>query len=231
MESPTLHQFSIFNAIMDGIGDHGPTAGELTERGDHGIGTFRRMDGEMVMIDGEVYQVTADGGVMKRTDDIILPFAQVTRFRPVNEREIGPFNDELLRASLRDNHPSSDNLFVSVRMDGYFEEISTHIVRKQEFSGQPGIELIKKMKHAVLRNVSGTAFGFRSPQHAGFSSPGVHMHFISSDRQIGGHIITFKMAKGTLSSCVINNVHLELPKSSAFNDVELGAASSTILKS
>lgn len=230
MEPHTLYQYSIFNAIMDGIGDDGPTIGELSGKGDYGLGTFRQMDGEMIMIAGEVYQVTADGGVMKRTDDITLPFAQVTRFRPVNEREIGSLDDELLRAALSGNHPSCKNLFVAIRIDGFFEEISTHIVRKQDFSGQPGVELIKKMKKEMLRNVSGTAFGFLSPQHAGFSSPGVHMHFISSDRQSAGHMRSFKMVQGTLSSCVIHNVQLELPKSSAFNDVEFSAASSTILK-
>ncbi|KFA76920.1 hypothetical protein S40288_06210 [Stachybotrys chartarum IBT 40288] len=229
MESNTLYQFSIFNAIMSGIGDHGPTIGGLAKRGDHGLGTFRQMDGEMVMIAGEIYQITADEGVIKKGDDAILPFAQVTRFCPLNEREIGPLDAKLLRTAVQDNHPASNNLFISIRIDGFFEEISTHIVRKQEYSGQPGAELIKKMKVTLLRDVSGTAFGFLSPQHAGFSSPGIHMHFISSDRQAGGHVIDFKMTQGTLSSCVISNVQLELPTSSAFNDTEYGAAS-TVLK-
>jgi alpha-acetolactate decarboxylase len=231
MEPNELYQYSIFNAITGGVGDDGPTIGELTERGNHGLGTFRQMDGEMVMVDGEIYQITADGGVLRRTDDIILPFAQVTRFQPVNARETGRLDDDLLRTALLSNHPSCNNLFISIRIDGTFEEISTHIVRRQEYSGQPGTELIKKMKHETLRNVTGTAFGFRSPQHAGFSSPGVHLHFISSDRQIGGHMITFKMARGTLSSCAVNNVRLELPQTSPFNEIEFGAAPSTILKS
>ncbi|KAL2073065.1 hypothetical protein VTL71DRAFT_10389 [Oculimacula yallundae] len=223
MDSNALFQFSTFDAIMGGIGDHGSTVNDLLRKGDHGLGTFRQMCGEMVMIDGETYQVTADEGVIKAEGGAILPFAQVTRFSPSNVRDIDPLDKISLSAALQENHPASNNLFVSIRIDGNFEQLSTHIVRQQKFSGQPGSELLKNMKHDVLKDISGTAFGFRSPNHAGFSPAGLHLHFISADRQFGGHVIDFRMLRGTLGSCVIRNIQLEFPTSEAFNEMEFVA--------
>jgi hypothetical protein len=47
------------------------------EHGDFGLGTFDRLDGEMVVLDGVVYQVAADGSVHVANDSARTPFAGV----------------------------------------------------------------------------------------------------------------------------------------------------------
>jgi hypothetical protein len=52
------------------------------EHGDCGLGTFANLDGEMVVLDGRVYQVQGTGRVSEDSPDAGAPFDVVTRFSP-----------------------------------------------------------------------------------------------------------------------------------------------------
>ena len=49
------------------------------EHGESGLGTFEGLHGEMIILDGEIYQ--AAGDVRRRSDDFLGPFASITHFR------------------------------------------------------------------------------------------------------------------------------------------------------
>ena len=51
----TVSQTSTITALLEGCYDGVETCGALKERGDLGIGTFDRLDGEMILLDGAVY--------------------------------------------------------------------------------------------------------------------------------------------------------------------------------
>ncbi|KAJ4291332.1 hypothetical protein N0V88_006339 [Collariella sp. IMI 366227] len=80
-----LYQYSIVSALMDGVASHGIPIARVLEHGDHGLGTFQHMVGEMIVLNGEVYQMKADGSVTHITDTegTLTPFAAVIRFRPM----------------------------------------------------------------------------------------------------------------------------------------------------
>jgi hypothetical protein len=54
----------------------------IKEHGDFGLGTFNYLDGEMVLLDGNIYQIRSDGEVYSVKDDEQSPFACVTFFSP-----------------------------------------------------------------------------------------------------------------------------------------------------
>ncbi len=78
----TLYQVSTSTALVEGIYQGAVRVGTLREHGDLGLGTFENLDGEMVVVDGEFFQVRCDGSVHKCDDDLLSPFAVVTRFTP-----------------------------------------------------------------------------------------------------------------------------------------------------
>lgn len=93
-----LYQYSLALGLMDGVADKGLPISEYLKHGDHGLGTFRFMNGEMIVVDGEAYQMLADGSIKKLDPegDAIHPFAQVTRFRPeTSARAAVPSKEEL----------------------------------------------------------------------------------------------------------------------------------------
>src|SRR5262245_8910694 len=63
VEHHTLYQVSTSSALVEGIYRGAVTVAQLLEHGDFGLGTFEGLDGEMVVCDGEVLQVRADGTV------------------------------------------------------------------------------------------------------------------------------------------------------------------------
>jgi len=56
-----LTQVSTIDAVLNGLYDGVVAYGDLKECGDFGIGTFEGLDGEMIALDGDFYQIKADG--------------------------------------------------------------------------------------------------------------------------------------------------------------------------
>ena len=51
------------NALVEGIYEENIHFDEILKHGNFGIGTFDDLDGEMILLDGSVYQITAAGRV------------------------------------------------------------------------------------------------------------------------------------------------------------------------
>ena len=49
------------NALLEGLYRDSVTVGQMLAEGDLGLGTFNDLDGEMVVLDGRVWQVDATG--------------------------------------------------------------------------------------------------------------------------------------------------------------------------
>lgn len=58
-----IYQFSVVSALMDGVAEDGLPLSALLRHGDTGLGTFRHMQGELIILDGEVFQMLSDGTV------------------------------------------------------------------------------------------------------------------------------------------------------------------------
>ena len=59
----TLYQVSTIDALMQGAYEGVQPVSEIRKHGDFGIGTFDALDGEMIVLDGTVYQAKADGKI------------------------------------------------------------------------------------------------------------------------------------------------------------------------
>src|SRR5215469_8003976 len=81
----TLYQVSTATALVEGIYQGAVRVGTLREHGDLGLGTFENLDGEMVVVDGHFFQVRSDGSVRECDDEVLSPFAVITRFVPEAE--------------------------------------------------------------------------------------------------------------------------------------------------
>ena len=84
-----IHQeIGVIDALLAGAYDGQVACGTLTRQGNVGLGTFDRLDGEMIVLDGRIYQVRADGRVYSPPAMGTTPFAAVVKFRPTTAREL-----------------------------------------------------------------------------------------------------------------------------------------------
>ena len=100
-------QISTSTALVEGVYAGSVPSSTLLENGDFGLGTFEPLDGEMVILDGEIYQ--AAGNVRQRLDEFLVPFASATHFREdavVQIEKVGCLKDIELACDL---HRVSEN--------------------------------------------------------------------------------------------------------------------------
>ena len=221
IEHHTLYQVSTAGALVEGVYQGAVTVGRLREHGDFGLGTFENLDGEMVVLDGEVYRVGSDGTVGEVGDDSLTPFALVTRFG-AGRSVVLPAVDHLdaLTAAL-DGLRTSGNLFFAVRVDGRFD----HVHVRAACRTAPGVPLVTATAQQAefeLEAVRGTMVGFWSPPYAsGFEVAGYHLHFLTDDRRAGGHVLGCRGASLEARVQDEGEIHLALPDNRAFLGADL----------
>lgn len=218
-ESNHLYQYSLINALMAGVADSGITVAQLITKGSQGIGTFTKIEGELVLLDGKVYQLQADGGIRIAQDDEQLPYAVATKFAAEKTLDVELATKDGVDRILQDFDDHAKNLFLSYRIDGAFKTVKVRTVRGQEYEGQSLAELGPKQEVHSYSNVNGTVVGFRAPATwQGFMVAGEHMHFIDEERKVGGHVLELTSDGAVkIGVAVVNNVHIELPTSQSFN--------------
>lgn len=192
-----LYQVSTLDALVTGLYDGVQPVSVLEKHGDFGIGTFDALDGEMIAIDGDYYQVSSDGSVSTVSPSAMVPFASVTFFSPDKTIIVtGGTNISSFTRGIDAALPSK-NLIYAIRYEGVFPEMVTMAIPRQE---KPYPPLAEAAVHHViykLENTSGTVVGFYLPVYMkGVNMPGYHLHYISDDRKSGGHILDFTAPDG-----------------------------------
>lgn len=71
-------------------------------------------------------------------------------------------------------------------------------------------------------DISGTMVGFYCPDYVeGLNVPGYHVHFITKDGTSGGHVLDFNIKDARLSVDYTSELHLILPNTEEFNNLDL----------
>lgn len=208
-----LYLCAPINALVEGIYEEKIPFAEIKKRGDFGLGTFDDLDGEMVMLDGQIYQIPSDGRVVRVAEDARTPFAAVTFFSPISHDEItSPLLYPAFLEWLTHILPSP-NLFYALRIEGAFSRMKTRSVPKQECY-RPLVEVTKNQPVFNFENISGTLAGFYTPSFmASVSVPGLHLHFLSDDIQHGGHLLECDVENARVGVQILDRIELALPKS------------------
>jgi len=237
LEDPNdvLFQPSVITALMQGVFDGSMTYEELSSHGDFGLGTFNGLDGEMVEVDGQFYQVKADGAVYPVNSSMKTPFAIVTYFTPDKEMNFhasgnGSINLTMLQRYLENQMPSK-NIFYAIRIDGVFDYIKTRSVPAQVKPYPTLTEAVKNQSIFEMFNQSGTVIGFWSPAYAsGINLAGYHFHFLNNKRTAGGHVLDLRLKNASIALDYTPEFFVNLPNEIEFLQADLGGTNQGDLK-
>ena len=209
----SLYLCAPVNALVEGIYEENIPFSEVKRFGDFGLGTFDCLDGEMVMLDGTVYQIASDGRVRKIEDEAKTPFSCVTFYRPFSHDELdGHLSHDDFLAWLQNLLPSP-NLCYALKIEGRFDTIAVRSVPKQE-SYRPLVEVAKEQPVFRFSEIDGTLAGFFTPVFLGsLNVPGLHLHFLSADLKHGGHLLTCEPSRVRVGVQILNRVEVSLPMS------------------
>ena len=208
-----LYMCAPVNALVEGIYEEKVRFREIKRHGNFGLGTFDNLDGEMIMLDGVVYQVNSAGRVAVIGDDCRTPFACVTFYRPISHEDVAQEMDYAALLDLIQKLLPSPNLFYALRMDGVFAYVKTRSVPKQQ-NYRPLVDVAKDQPEFEFQNVAGTLAGFFTPSFMGsINVPGLHLHFLSADLTRGGHVLGCRPRQGRIGVQFITRLELSLPLS------------------
>jgi acetolactate decarboxylase len=219
----TLFQVSTSRALVQGVYEEAVKSARLLCHGDFGLGTFDELDGEMVVLEGVVYQVCSDGSVNRIDGNVGTPFATVLYFSADDDVPLPNLASFEELCGICDKHRDSQNVFYAFRVDGMFSYIHTRAMRRT----QSGVSLktaAATQPEFRFKDVQGTLVGFWSPQFVrSVDIPGYHFHFLSKDRTKGGHVL--ECAGGNLRLQVerVREFHLSLPDTEEFLRADLTA--------
>jgi acetolactate decarboxylase len=212
-QTDTIYQFSVIDALLEGVYDGEISCGELKEKGDFGLGTFDNLDGEMLELDGAIYQIKVDGNVYEKDDTETSPFAAVTFFEADIKDNINTeMTGQELAAHIEEMLPSQ-NLMYAVKVTGNFSYMKTRSVAAQETPYPRLVDVTKDQSVFEFNNTEGTIVGYWMPEFVdGINVPGYHLHFITRDRTAGGHILDYTISSGTIEIDSCDGFYLELPE-------------------
>ncbi len=189
----TLFQVSLLDALMLGHYKGLVRIGQLKAHGNLGLGTLEGLDGELVLVDGVFYVIDVDGVVRLVDDEEFVPFAAVTWFEPEHPlildevTSLEDLNRQII-AALPDR-----NLFYALRLGPDFAWLKVRSVPRQNKPYPPLAEAVKQQRVFEYDSPRGDIVGFYCPAWAkGVNLPGLHLHYISADRQSGGHVLDLR---------------------------------------
>ncbi|MDQ7836261.1 MAG: acetolactate decarboxylase [Humidesulfovibrio sp.] len=209
----SMTQIGVIDALLAGGYDGSVAVRGLPRFGDIGLGTFDALDGEMVILDGVVYQVPSTGVVRRADPRGTTPFAQVVRFKP-GRAQPTPENVGLKDLeSWLDKTLGDTNVFGAVRIEGVFTALKARSVPRQQKPYQPLAVVAKSQSVFEFAQVRGTLVGLRGPDYVrGLGVPGWHLHFLTQDRARGGHVLDLTLGSGTVRMASLRRFELLLPE-------------------
>lgn len=229
VEHHTLFQVSTSTALVEGVYQGCVTVGQIKTHGDFGLGTYDSLDGEGLMLDGQVWQAHADGSVTEPSDSTTAPFWVSVQFEADRVGTIESVSSWLDLCTQIDKYRQSANLFTAVRIDGLFEEIHYRVACKAE----PGEGLVAATSHQaefMFNQCTGTLMGFWSPTYSRtFNIPGYHLHLLTNDYKHGGHVLGIKAKNLRIQVMDAHNIVMALPETAEFLKADLSQDPSAAL--
>lgn len=192
-----LFQHSTIGALMSGMFEGTLPLADVLTKGTMGIGTLHGLDGELVIIDRIPYQVKVDGSIIEVAGKEKTPYVAITDFHKEDTFEIDVcYFVEQLKDKLVQQF-SSANTFQAVKVTGQFQKMHCRSVEKQEAPYPRLAEVAKDQAEFTRESVAGTLVGFYTPEIFGsIAVPGFHWHFLSKEKDFGGHVLDFEIIEG-----------------------------------
>jgi len=219
-DDDSMYQVSLMQAFMHGEYNGVITVGDLKSHGDTGLGTFEGVNGEMIILDGVVYQAATDGSINVMENNETIPFATITNFdedAKIDNIAGKDFDDLTGKLDKEISKYGTNNMYV-IKLKGDFSNITVRSIEKQE---KPYKEFtdVAAVDQKVFNHTrqTGTVVAVYFPEYMNeLNMHGWHLHFLSDDKTKGGHVLNFTDFKGSGQVDEIHEFNMILPSDDTF---------------
>jgi acetolactate decarboxylase len=218
-EKDMIFHYSVLKALDNGVLEGNMKVGELKQHGDLGLGTFNKLNGEMIILDHVVYRVSQEGKIMQPDDETLVPYSIITFYHQDDTLSLsGEINYQSLKEYV-DRRVPSRNLFYAFRISGEFEYIKCGGANIQEKPYTKSlVQMLADRPVYEGKDIKGTMVGFWCPSYIGdINTAGFHLHFLSDDHSLGGHVMEFTARALEIGYDSKSEYKILLPETEDFN--------------
>lgn len=208
----SLYQVGTFAAVLNGAVNGDINYLILKQKGNFGLGTFNGITGEMVAYQGHFYQIGEKGTTVSVTDEKKTPYAQVIQFSPTirfsltNISNFKQLADNLLPEFKNKNIPYAVHIHGQIN----YLKLRGRTPRK------PGEPSPQETPYEA-QDVQGDMIGFFFPEHLlSLTTPGLHLHFLSENKQLSGHVMDVQFTSATVELQSVENLNLHMPDTAEY---------------
>jgi acetolactate decarboxylase len=213
----TLYQVSTGNALIAGLYQGAVDFKTLKREGNFGIGSVKGMNGELIAIDGKFYRIAPDGKMNLISPEETTPFALVTHFKSKYSFKINKVSSLKDLVTELNKHIDNRNIPYAIHIQGKFDSLSLRAVKGSKPPYPPFKDLVQKQAIFNLTQVNGDGVGFfYLPYLNRLNVPGYHIHFITSDRKTGGHILKIAAEGLQVELMPMDNLLVRFPSTPEF---------------
>jgi acetolactate decarboxylase len=213
-----LFHAGVLTAFLGGLYDGHYPYSALKTHGDFGLGAPDKLDGEITIYGGSVFQTQHTGHTFEVADTAKTAYGFVHFFRPdqalpltqpLGRRQVETLLDSLL--------PDANGMY-ALALEGTFRMVQTRAFPPVgEAPYAPLVTMLNKQRFFDFTQVPGVLVGYRLPALlGGVNIPGYHFHFVSLDRQGGGHVVAFTTQSVTVNIDSLRSYTVELPQTEAY---------------
>jgi acetolactate decarboxylase len=177
------------------------------------------MDGELILLNGEIYRASEKGEISSVSGDSYTPYAIVTNFKPDDSINISnPFSTGELNKFI--DSKIDTNFIYAVKIEGTFTYLKTRSIPLQQKPYKKMAEVLKTQPIFESENIKGTMVGYRFPAYVNrINQPGYHFHFITFEKNSGGHVLDLKTGNVKIEFARQNSLQISFPKKEYFMGV------------
>ncbi|MEE3449813.1 MAG: acetolactate decarboxylase [Acutalibacteraceae bacterium] len=230
-----MYQISTLQALAMGHTRSVIDVAELKKHGNTGLGTYEGVNGEMIVVDGQCFRAKDNGSVVPADDDMGVPFASICNFAGsihFDIKEMCSIEDVKTLLNIKIEELFGLNSMHMVKIDGEFDEIDARSEEEYHAIHVSLKDMLQKTQRSFrFDRLSGTLVCVYYPDFMdGINVSGWHIHFISDDRQKGGHVFELKMTSGHAQLDKISTIEIKLPTDPVFDTYSLKEASDDDIK-
>lgn len=210
------------SAFIGGLYDAWYPYKSLQQHGNFGLGAPANLDGELIVLDGKMYQTRATGKTTPLAHTGKTPYAVVCFFHADTVlKPSGHLSKDGLYKYL-DSVLNSRNSIYAIHIKGNFGYVKTRAfppVTQKPYVPLAG--MLDKQHFFEFRHIKGDLVGFKIPaMMEGAHISGNHFHFISDDKKDGGHVIDLLTDNITIEVETLTSYTMELSQASDFKNFD-----------
>jgi acetolactate decarboxylase len=194
----------------------------LKQHGDFGLGAPDKVDGEITMLNGKLYQSQATGKTSLMNDTSKTPYAMVCFFQAEKIYKPGKRLNRAALFHFLDSVLSNQNGMYAIHIKGSFSYIKTRAFPPVQQKPYPPLAaMLGRQRFFEFDAISGDLVGYRLPAFLeGQLISGYHFHFLSDNKDKGGHLIDVVADDITIEVDTLNSYTIDLPQTAGFKNFD-----------